>query len=180
MSGYELTRFFESTAKWVWTAPQSQIYPLLRKLEDEGWIAGEEQLRGERLRRTSYSLTAAGLAELVRWLSESHSEPSVRDALMLKALFFDLTDPESARRVLEAHIKELDDRVAQWSVHRVQLIAHETPLLKERLAHRPVADHDRIAELKAHVFAYLIDQAELRKRWCRETIQMLVGVHSSR
>lgn len=178
MSGYELTRFFDGTARWVWTAPQSQIYPLLRKLEAEGWISGEEQVRGERLRRTSYSLTDDGLDELRRWLAEPHSEPSVRDGLLLKALFFDLADPDGAMAVLDAHIAELEEHVSQWAAHRAALLAHDTPLLRERLDHRPVEQHDRIAGLKAHVFDYLIDQADLRIRWCRETIGLVEAVPS--
>ncbi|MGP9746702.1 PadR family transcriptional regulator [Brachybacterium sp. AOP29-B2-41] len=173
MSGYELTRFFDSTARWVWTAPQSQIYPLLRKLEADGWIVGEEQVRGERLRRTSYSLTSAGLDELGRWLTETYAEPNVRDGLLLKALFFDLADAEGASSVLAEHVLELEERVSQWSAHRVALVARDTPLLRERLDHRPESEHERIALLKAHVFEYLIDQAELRIRWCRDTMTML-------
>lgn len=179
MTGYELTRFFQSTARWVWTAPQSQIYPLLRKLQDEGWIAGEDQVRGEKLQRTSYSLTVAGLSELRRWLGESYSEPSVRDALLLKSLFFEMTEPEIARKVLEGHITELEDRIAQWSVHRARLLAHDTPLLRERLAHRPPADHERVARLKAHVFDFLINTAQLRIMWCQETMAILEGAYTS-
>jgi PadR family transcriptional regulator, regulatory protein AphA len=173
MTGYELTRFFDSTARWVWTAPQSQIYPLLRKLEADGWIAGEEQVRGERLRRTSYSLTASGLEELGRWLTETYAEPNVRDGLLLKALFFDLADADGTRAVLAEHVLELEERISQLSAHRAALLARDTPLLRERLDHRPASEHERIARLKAHVFAYLVDQAELRIRWCRETMTML-------
>jgi DNA-binding PadR family transcriptional regulator len=178
MTGYELTRFFESTARWVWTAPQSQIYPLLRKLQDAGWIAGEDQVRGVKLQRTSYSITSDGLAELRRWLGDTYAEPSVRDALLLKSLFFDLAEPSVARGVLEEHIAELEERVGQWSVHRARLLARDTPLLRERLAHRPVEVHERVARLKAHVFDYLIEQAEMRIRWCRETIVILEGART--
>lgn len=173
MTGYELVRFFDSTARWVWTAPQSQIYPLLKKLEAQGWIDGEDQVRGERLRRTSYSLTDGGAEELQRWLGEAHTEPGVRDALLLKSLFFDLARPEDARRVLEGHIEELTSHIEQWSAHRARLIAKDTPLLRERLSHRPVEDHDRIAQLKAHVFDYLVDTGHARIRWCRDTIAIL-------
>ncbi|WP_092666211.1 helix-turn-helix transcriptional regulator [Agrococcus carbonis] len=173
MTGYELCRFFDGTARWVWTAPQSQIYPLLRKLEAEGWIEGEEQVRGERLKRTNYSLTAAGMDELRRWLGEPHAEPAVRDGLLLKSLFFDLADPDEAAQVLEQHVAELRERIEQWSAHRTALLARDTPLLKERLDHRPAETHERIARLKAHAFDHLIDQAELRIRWCEQTRELL-------
>lgn len=175
MSGYELTRFFESTARWVWTAPQSQIYPLLRKLEADGLIVGEEQLRGEKLKRTSYSLTSLGHANLVDWLGETHDEPSVRDPVLLKVLYFDMVAPDAAERVLRAHILELEGSIQQWSVHRARLLARDTPLLKERLRSRPEEDHERIATLKAHVFDFLVRSAELRVDWARNAIDIVHG-----
>ena len=175
MTGYELTRFFETSARWVWSASQSQIYPLLRKLESQGLIVGEEQFRGERLRRTSYSLTAGGRDELHAWLIESHEEPSMRDPLLLQALFFDMADPADVERVLRAHISELEDRITQWSVHHSRLLAQDTPLLVERLRHRDPRDHDRIARLKAHVFEYLISSARLRVRWAEEAMAIAVS-----
>jgi DNA-binding PadR family transcriptional regulator len=173
MTGYELTRFFESTARWVWSAPQSQIYPLLRRLEAEGLIVGEEQLRGEKLKRTSYSLTEAGLADLRDWLAEPHDEPPVRDPLLLQTLFLDTVEPADAERVLTAHLHALEAGIEQWTVHRNRLLARDTPLLRERLASRDTADHARIAALKAHVFDYLIDSAELGIAWSRRAIAIV-------
>jgi DNA-binding PadR family transcriptional regulator len=175
MTGYELTRFFESTARWVWSAPQSQIYPLLRRLEAEGLIVGEQQLRGERLRRTSYSLTEAGRADLRGWLAEPHDEPPVRDPLLLQALFLDTIDPSDAERVLRAHVHALQAGIEQWTVHRNRLLARDTHLLRERLASRAPSEHARIAALKAHVFDYLIDSAELGIAWSERAIQLVRG-----
>ncbi|OUS79711.1 PadR family transcriptional regulator [Rhodococcus sp. NCIMB 12038] len=173
MTGYELTQMFESTARWVWAAPQSQIYPLLKKLEREGLIEGEDQVRGERLRRTVYSITPAGLEDLREWLGQDLGKTSPRDPLLVKALFFDMADPEDARRVLEAHIVELRHCIELWSVHRDRLLARDTELLRERLLRRDPADHERIARLKAHVFDFLIDSAALRVRWVNRTIEIL-------
>jgi DNA-binding PadR family transcriptional regulator len=177
MTGYELTRFFESAAGWVWSAPQSQIYPLLRRLEADGRITGEEEVRGERLRSTRYSLTPSGRDELHRWLIEAHDVPAVRDPLLLQALFLDSVDPDDAVRVLETQAEVLRRRVAVWSAHREQLRARETPLLRERLATRDPADHARIAEVKAHVFDYLVDSAELRIAWAERMIEIVRPIH---
>lgn len=172
MSGYELTRFFESAARWVWTAPQSQIYPLLKKLKEEGFIEGKEHVRGEKLKRTTYSLTSSGHQELLEWLSTSHEEPNLRDPLLLQVLYFEMLKPVEAERVLKAHIEELETSIQQWSVHRARLLARDTPLLQERLKSRPPSDHQRIAELKAHVFSYLIESAELRINWAKRAITL--------
>lgn len=173
MSGYELTRFFESAARWVWTAPQSQIYPLLRKLEHEGLIEGNEHVRGEKLRRTEYSLTELGHRDLMQWLSTSHEEPNLRDPLLLQVLYFEMLDPQDAVAVLRDHITVLEESIQQWSVHRARLLAKDTPLLQERLRSRPESDHDRIAALKAHVFSYVIESAEHRIEWAQRAIAIV-------
>lgn len=173
MSGYELTRFFESSARWVWTAPQSQIYPLLKRLEADGFIAGEQQVRGEKLRRTSYSLTDDGLANLQSWLSETHPGTSVRDPMLLQALFFDMVDPDAAERVLREHMADLASSIEQWTAHQARLLAHDTPLLRERLRRRDAADHDRVATLKAHVFDCLIESAQVRISWAERAIAIV-------
>jgi DNA-binding PadR family transcriptional regulator len=61
MSGYELSQFFDSSTGWVWTAPHSQIYPLLGRMENDGVIEAEDQVRGTRLKRKVYSVTPDGL-----------------------------------------------------------------------------------------------------------------------
>ncbi|WP_166880418.1 MULTISPECIES: PadR family transcriptional regulator [unclassified Salinibacterium] len=173
MSGYELTQFFEASARWVWTAPQSQIYPLLAKMAKEGLISGEEQVRGSKLKRTSYSITEAGLTELRRWLAEPHSEPSVRDPFLLQTLFLDTIPAADAEAVLRAHIAEVRERLEQWAAHRARLAAIDTPLIRERLARRDPADHDRIVQLKTHVFDYLIDTATHRIEWAEQAIEIV-------
>jgi DNA-binding PadR family transcriptional regulator len=173
MTGYELTQFFDSSARWVWTAPQSQIYPLLRQMEAAGLITGEEQLRGEKLKRTSYTISATGLAELRRWIAEPHTEPNVRDAFLLQSLFFDMVSPEEAEVVLRKHIVESQEKLERWSAHQARLLAADTPLLKERLARRDPGDHDRIVKLKAHVFDALVQDARDRITWAEQTIAIL-------
>ena len=173
MTGYELTQMFEATARWVWAAPQSNIYPLLKKLETSGLIAGEEQIRGAKLKRTLYSITPAGLDALRHWLGEDLGAPNPRDPLLVQSLFFDMVDPAIATNVLEAHIGELRNCLQLWSIHRDTLLAGDTELLRERLKRRAPAEHRRISRIKAHVFDFLIDSAELRVRWAQRMIEIL-------
>ena len=174
MTGYELTRFFESSASWVWSAPQSQIYPLLRRLESDGLIEGEDQLRGQRMRRTVYSLTAAGAEDLRTWIAAAREPAGPRDPFLVQALFFDLIDAREADAVLDAYIESCRAQRERWALHRERLRARDTPLLVERLRRRPPADHARIAAIKAHVFDGLVREAELRAEWAEE-FRAIVG-----
>jgi DNA-binding PadR family transcriptional regulator len=173
MSGYELSQFFDSSTGWVWTAPHSQIYPLLGKMETDGVIEAEDQVRGTKLKRKVYSVTPVGLDELTDWIATPHPTPGSRDPVLTQALLFDMVDPERAAEVLETFIAEQETIARESREHSKRLLAKETPLLRERLKNRPVNDHDRIARLKAHVFEGQAMMADTRATWARTGLELL-------
>jgi DNA-binding PadR family transcriptional regulator len=173
MSGYELSQFFDSSPGWVWTAPHSQIYPLLGKMQSDGVIESEDQVRGTKLRRKVYSITPDGLDELTAWIGTPHPGVGSRDPLLTQALLFDMVDPHRAAAVLETFIAEQESIARESREHSKRLLAKETPLLQERLKNRPVDDHDRIARLKAHVFEGQAQMAETRAAWARTGLDLL-------
>ena len=173
MTGYDLAQFFDESTAWVWSAPHSNIYPELKRLEAAGLISGRDETRGERLRRTVYSITDAGRDELRRWTGSPVSNGPDRDPMLLRALFFDSIEPSEAVAVLESFIADQCALIERWEVHRLALLNKDTPLIKERLAHRDVASHDRIAALKANVFTGMILVAEARVAWARREIELV-------
>lgn len=173
MTGYDLARFFDQSTAWVWSAPHSNIYTELRKLEGEGLVEGRKEIRGERLTRTVYSLTDEGLDELRAWTAEVVPYGPDRDPLLLRAVFFDVVDAEAAVKVLEAFVDEQRGLVDAWSQHRDDLLAKETPLIRERLSRRPASQHDHIAALKAHVFDGMIAVANARIAWAEDGIALV-------
>jgi DNA-binding PadR family transcriptional regulator len=173
MSGYELSRFFDSSTGWVWTAPHSQIYPALAKMQAEGLVESEIQVRGSKLERKVYSITPRGHEELAGWIGTPHPTAGSRDPLLTQALLFDMIDPERAAEVLEAYIAEQETSARESRAHGKRLLAKETPLLAERLRNRPPGDHDRIARLKAHVFEGQAMVAETRAAWARAELELL-------
>ena len=95
-TGYDIKAFVDRTARYFWAASYGQLYPELKRLEDQGLVRGRPEPSGGRA-RTVYELTEAGTAALQRWL-ESDDEPAyeLRDEGMLK-LFF--SDSLPARRI---------------------------------------------------------------------------------
>ena len=173
MTGYELAQFFDESAGWVWSAPHSNIYPQLRKMEEEGLLTSRTEIRGERLERTVYTISATGVEDLRTWVTSDPGPVNQRDPLFLRAIFFDMAAPEDAQAVLAGFIARQTQQVKHWQEHREALLRKDTPLIKERLAGRPDSDHDRIAKLKANAFEGMIDQAKARIRWARRTVTLL-------
>jgi DNA-binding PadR family transcriptional regulator len=95
-TGYDIKSFIDRTARYFWAASYGQLYPELKRLEDQGLVRGRPEPSGGRA-RTVYELTDAGTAALRRWL-ESDDAPSyaLRDEGMLK-LF--LSDSLPERRI---------------------------------------------------------------------------------
>jgi DNA-binding PadR family transcriptional regulator len=106
-TGYDIKRDFDRTIGYAWNAHDSQLYPELRKLEDDGLIEVAEPEEGGR-RRRAYRLTDAGQAALDLWLTEPVAGGFTRDEFVLRLFFFHLMDAGARRAAIEAELTRLD------------------------------------------------------------------------
>lgn len=111
MSGYDLTKRFEESLQNVWPARHSQIYPELNRLHDEGLI--EIVSEGPRGRK-EYRSTPAGREAVIRWLTETETEWSLRSEPMLRAFFLWMLEPEQARAYLRQYREHFSRRLAGY------------------------------------------------------------------
>lgn len=88
-TGYDIKAFVDKTTRYFWAASYGQIYPELKRLEDQGLVRGRSEPSGGRA-RTVYELTEAGAAALQHWLeSDEETLYELRDEGMLKLFFSD-------------------------------------------------------------------------------------------
>ena len=100
-SGYEIKQLVDKSTRHFWAASYGQIYPELRRLEEDGLIEGRADPSGARVRMV-YELTPRGERALQDWLfSEQALVYELRDEGMLKLFFSDL-EPESALNTVRA------------------------------------------------------------------------------
>ncbi|MGZ4231594.1 MAG: PadR family transcriptional regulator [Solirubrobacteraceae bacterium] len=110
-TGYEIKSFVDKTTRHFWAASYGQIYPELRRLEEQGLVSGRYEPTGGRS-RTVFVLTRAGRAALGAWL-RSDAEPvnELRDEAMLKLFFSDSAGPQlridNIRAMRELHERKL-------------------------------------------------------------------------
>ncbi|MGW0080922.1 PadR family transcriptional regulator [Streptomyces sp. NPDC003393] len=112
-SGLELTRRFDKSIGYFWSATHQQIYRELGKLEADGLIRAlpaEQPARGQ---RKSYEVLPAGRAELARWTATSQEPKPLRDALLLRlraaAVVGTAGVEDDLRRHLELHERQLTE-----------------------------------------------------------------------
>src|SRR5262245_8424986 len=100
-SGYDIKATVDRSTRFFWAASYGQIYPELRRLEQEGLIEGEAAPTGGRARRV-YRLTAAGSQALEDWLvSRGELTLELRDESLLRLFFADALRLEDALQLLE-------------------------------------------------------------------------------
>ena len=117
-SGYDVKRIVDSAIRHFWAASPGQIYPELRRLEQAGWIAGDDAPRGRRRRRV-YRITPAGPDALEQWLVGRETRIELRDESLLRLFFADALPYDHALGLLAArregyrqmleHLVSLDD-----------------------------------------------------------------------
>lgn len=78
--GYQLLETFRDPQQLgrVWYVSTSQLYAVLKRLEQQGLIAGRQVACAGAPTRTEYALTEAGQARLRAWLDEPNPSPSLR------------------------------------------------------------------------------------------------------
>ncbi len=76
-TGYELTRQYARSLRFVWPTSEAHLYREQRRLVDLGWATVEDEPAGRR-RRKRYTITGTGRTALRRWLATEPSEPRLQ------------------------------------------------------------------------------------------------------
>ncbi|MER6732086.1 PadR family transcriptional regulator [Streptomyces puniciscabiei] len=110
-SGLELTRRFDKSIGYFWSATHQQIYRELGRLEADGLIRALPTQAPARGQKKSYEVLPAGRAELARWTAAAQDPKPLRDTLLLRlraAAVVGRAGVESdLRRHLELHRRQL-------------------------------------------------------------------------
>jgi DNA-binding PadR family transcriptional regulator len=83
-SGLDLTRRFDRSIGFFWTATHQQIYRVLGRMEGDGWVRSTQVAQQGRPDKKVYDVTAAGRRELERWLAEPLDREQYRSDLAVK------------------------------------------------------------------------------------------------
>src|SRR3954454_12464454 len=152
-SGYDIKTVVDRSTRFFWAASYGQIYPELRRLEEEGLIEGEDAPNGGRGRR-GFKLTAAGRKALEEWLLGPETTIEYRDESLLRLFFADALPREQALALLEGRKR-----------------GHEAYLdTLNAIAALPGGTDPDFVDL---VLQWGIDFNEWGAKWCQEQLERL-------
>ena len=86
LSGYDIRRIYAQSLGNFWSESYGHIYPILKRLEEEGLATREVVGRAGKPARNVFTITALGREELRRWLA-APSEPQKERVEVLLKLF---------------------------------------------------------------------------------------------
>ncbi|MFB6836926.1 PadR family transcriptional regulator [Streptomyces sp. NPDC056361] len=119
-SGYELARRFERSIGYFWTATHQQIYRVLKRMEQDGWIDVREVPQQGRPDKKEYSVAGRGREALSEWLQEPIEPESVRHDLAVKIRGAAFDDPAALIGEVERHRSAHAGRLAHYRAGEVR------------------------------------------------------------
>ncbi|MFJ3161018.1 PadR family transcriptional regulator [Streptomyces kanasensis] len=158
-SGLELTRRFDRSIGYFWSATHQQIYRELGKLEQAGHIRALSATAPARGQRKEYEVLPAGRAELADWTRRVEDPKPIRSALLLRLRAAAVVGTEGMADELRRHLR----------LHRTQLDEY---LAMERRQFPP--ERDAEADRLRHLV--LRGGIELERFWVAWLTEALAGV----
>jgi DNA-binding PadR family transcriptional regulator len=173
LTGYDLQKQFSVSVGHVWHAPDSQIYPELRKMESEGLIEGEVLPWGTKGKKRQYRVTPEGERFFLEWMNEPLVYARVRDPAHLRAAYLESATPAAAREFFERHISHHTEQLGYWEEELEAIDAVSNPMLLRRLAVTAPAERRKTVAFKRFTYEGLIEQAKGEIAWAQRGLRLL-------
>lgn len=128
-SGYDLRKIFSNTPMGSFSDSPGAIYPALRRLEARALIQGRLEERSGLRRRNVFRVTAAGTAEVRRWLARPPAREDVVSRMDEVILRFAFMEAALGRRQVERFLQKLEGELAAYiPVLRAHLTRHRATM----------------------------------------------------
>ena len=131
-TGYDLKKIFDSSIRHFWPADQSQIYRTLRNLTGQGFVEMEKVPQEDRPDRKVYSITEAGRAELMKWLSGPPPLGDARNAALIQVFFAGQLSDEEILVKFEDFVAILRTILAQYNQIPAQIVPYQQEISSQR------------------------------------------------
>lgn len=122
-SGLDLSRRFERSIGFFWSATHQQIYRVLARMDRDGWVEVTEVAQTGRPDKKVYAVSPAGREVLAAWLAAPTETQSLRSELAVKLRGASFGDRAAVLEVVRGH---LADHAARLD-HYTRLMARDYP-----------------------------------------------------
>ncbi len=121
MSGYDIKKRIEESIRNFWSESPGQIYPILRRLADDGLATKSTGASDGGRDRHLYTITEQGREELRRWLEASVDLAIPRNELLLKLFFGRQVDRETCIWQVREYRKQMSELLDKYEATEQRL-----------------------------------------------------------
>ncbi len=162
-SGLELTRRFDKSIGFFWTASHQQIYKTLGRMGADGWVTCEVVEQDGRPDKKVYAVSDLGREVLADWLAQPSPVSPLRSELAVKM-----------------RAASYGDRAAVLDVVRATLADHQQRLdFYEQLEKKDYPDPDSLTDHELDQFLVLRGGIRVERGWV-EWLTEYLQAHESR
>jgi len=122
-AGLDLTRRFDRSIGFFWSATHQQIYRVLARMEADGWLRREDVAQQGRPDKKVYAVAPAGRRELERWIAAPSPLDPSRSEVAVKLRAASYGDRQAVLTQVGDHRAEHAARLA----HYEELAARDFP-----------------------------------------------------
>ncbi|TRV74779.1 PadR family transcriptional regulator [Streptomyces sp. 130] len=134
-SGLELTRRFDRSIGYFWSATHQQIYRELGKLEQAGQIRALEPAQPARGQKKEYEVLPAGREALSAWVARQEDPKQVRDPLLLRMRAAAVVGAPGLDAELRRHLELHRRQLAEYREIEIRDFPPERDTPGDRLRH---------------------------------------------
>ena len=174
LTGYDAAKQFRGSVGHLWHAPDSQIYPELRKMQGEGLLDAREVPWGKKqATKTQYSITGEGRKALTEWQRTPLRYAPERDQAHLLAAYFEWAPSGAPRDRLLEHIAhfESEKKIAERQADEIR--DGSSSILQQRLSHAAPEAHERIISFKLFAYEGKVSRADAEIAWAQKGLELL-------
>ena len=166
LSGYELTKSFDTSLGFFWKASHQQIYKALRELESQGFLRGEDIPQAGKPDKVVYELTEAGHEALDDWVRGESQVRDAKDDLFVKLYNLSEDNADHVQQELAIRANRTRERLELYRKIRDRRYAHPEQL--------PLRQRGVYCALLAG-----IRHGEMFLEWIDEALALVSGPHSA-
>ena len=111
LTGYEIKEIFESQLKYFFDGSFGMIYPLLRKLEKQGFIKKRRVLQTNKPNKNVYSITSAGKKEFHNYLASETADEVYKSDFLMRLYFGRNLKKEKNRELIQLEISKKENNL---------------------------------------------------------------------
>jgi len=126
-SGYDIRRIYEQSLANFWSESYGHIYPILKRLEDEGLATSAVQRQSGKPDRYVYTITDQGRDELHRWLAQPLDPHKERVELLLKVFHGWEVGPDAVIALVRQQRALHESLLRRYDGYDEDMAAHPEP-----------------------------------------------------